>query len=85
MGFADIDIIHSFILFFIFQGALERGLFRSTYKDSNDVPQFNLNDLNPGQYTLLVYSETSRGKSVRPAVLSSVSIQNGDDLDRPGK
>lgn len=54
------------------------------YKASNDAPQFSLDSLSPGRYTLLVYAETPRGRSPRPAALHSVAIRS-IDVDRPGK
>lgn len=54
------------------------------YRVRNDKPQFALDALSPGKYTLLVYAETPRGRSPRPAALHSVSIRTADDLDRPG-
>lgn len=55
------------------------------YRVRNDKPQFALDALSPGKYTLLVYAETPRGRSQRPAALHSVRIRTADDLDRPGK
>ncbi|XP_049877570.1 nephrin-like [Pectinophora gossypiella] len=67
------------------QGFSARGLTEAVYRASNDVtPQFTLDALSPGRYTLLVYSETPRGRSPKPAALHSVAIQTTDDLDRPG-
>ncbi|XP_072930218.1 protein turtle homolog A-like [Epargyreus clarus] len=68
------------------QGILSgRGLTEAVYRASNDVmPQFPLDALSPGRYTFLVYSETPRGRSQRPAALHSISIRAEDDLDRPG-
>ncbi|XP_013171192.1 PREDICTED: nephrin-like [Papilio xuthus] len=67
------------------QGISGRGLSETVYRASNDViPQFPLDALSPGRYTFLVYSETPRGRSQRPAALHSVPIRTIDDLDRPG-
>ncbi|XP_063387261.1 nephrin-like isoform X1 [Cydia fagiglandana] len=66
------------------QGISARGLTEAVYRASNDAPQFVLDALSPGRYTFLVYSETPRGRSPRPAALHSVAINPSDDLDRPG-
>ncbi|XP_013147688.1 PREDICTED: nephrin-like [Papilio polytes] len=67
------------------QGISGRGLSEAVYRASNDVtPQFPLDALSPGRYTFLVYSETPRGRSQRPAALHSVPIRTIDDLDTPG-
>ncbi|CAD0203705.1 unnamed protein product [Chrysodeixis includens] len=66
------------------QGISAFGLTEAVYRVRNDKPQFALDALNPGRYTLLVYAETPRGRSQRPAALHSVSIRTADDLDRPG-
>ncbi|XP_061721345.1 nephrin-like isoform X3 [Cydia pomonella] len=66
------------------QGISGRGLTEAVYRASNDAPQFVLDALSPGRYTFLVYSETPRGRSPRPAALHSVAINPSDDLDRPG-
>ncbi|KAJ2942139.1 hypothetical protein O0L34_g11052 [Tuta absoluta] len=61
-----------------------RGLSEAVYRASNDVtPQFPLDALSPGRYTFLVYSETPRGRSPRPAALHSVSLRSDDDVERP--
>ncbi|KAI8425441.1 hypothetical protein MSG28_007186 [Choristoneura fumiferana] len=65
------------------QGTSGRGPTEAVYRASNDAPQFSLDNLSPGRYTLLVYSETPRGRSPRAAALYSVSIRNNDNLDRP--
>lgn len=61
-----------------------RGLTEAVYRVRNDKPQFALDALSPGRYTLLVYAETPRGRSSRPAALHSVPIRTTNDLDRPG-
>ncbi|XP_068619402.1 hemicentin-2-like [Battus philenor] len=67
------------------QGISGRGLTEAVYRASNDVtPQFPLDALSPGRYTFLVYSETPRGRSQKPAALHSIPIRTADDLDRPG-
>ncbi|XP_030038013.2 LOW QUALITY PROTEIN: neural cell adhesion molecule 2 [Manduca sexta] len=66
------------------QGISGRGLTEAVYRVRNDKPQFSLDALSPGRYTLLVYAETPRGRSPRPAALRSVSIRTADDMDRPG-
>ncbi|CAK1583241.1 unnamed protein product [Parnassius mnemosyne] len=67
------------------QGISGRGITEAVYRASNDViPQFPLDALSPGRYTFLVYSETPRGRSQRPAALHSIPIRTADDLDRPG-
>ncbi|XP_026490993.2 nephrin-like isoform X1 [Vanessa tameamea] len=67
------------------QGISGRGLSEAVYRASNDVtPQFALDALSPGRYTFLVYSETPRGRSQRPAALHSISIRTPNDLDTPG-
>ncbi|CAH0400401.1 unnamed protein product [Chilo suppressalis] len=66
------------------QGISSRGLTEAVYRARNDRPQFSLDALSPGKYTLLVYSETPRGRSPRPAALHSVAIRTADDLDVPG-
>ncbi|XP_047033764.1 hemicentin-1-like [Helicoverpa zea] len=66
------------------QGISAFGLTEAVYRVRNDKPQFALDALSPGKYTLLVYAETPRGRSQRPAALHSVRIRTADDLDRPG-
>ncbi|KAL0869428.1 hypothetical protein ABMA27_007663 [Loxostege sticticalis] len=66
------------------QGISGRGLTEAVYRVRNDKPQFSLDPLSPGKYTLLVYSETPRGRSPKPAALHSVAIRTADDLDVPG-
>ncbi|KAM3958855.1 protein turtle homolog A [Aphomia sociella] len=66
------------------QGISGRGLSEAVYRVRNDRPQFSLDALSPGRYTLLVYSETPRGRSPRPAALHSVAIRTANDLDVPG-
>ncbi|XP_075982590.1 protein turtle homolog A-like isoform X2 [Anticarsia gemmatalis] len=66
------------------QGISAFGLTEAVYRVRNDKPQFALDALSPGKYTLLVYAETPRGRSPRPAALHSVNIRAADDLDRPG-
>ncbi|KAF9419955.1 hypothetical protein HW555_003667 [Spodoptera exigua] len=66
------------------QGISAFGLTEAVYRVRNDKPQFALDALSPGKYTLLVYAETPRGRSQRPAALHSVQIRTADDLDRPG-
>lgn len=78
-------IYHIIAINQIFQGISGRGLSETVYRVRNDKPQFSLDALTPGRYTLLVYAETPRGRSPRPAALRSVSIRSEDDLDRPGK
>ncbi|XP_063387268.1 synaptogenesis protein syg-2-like isoform X7 [Cydia fagiglandana] len=68
----------------VLPGISARGLTEAVYRASNDAPQFVLDALSPGRYTFLVYSETPRGRSPRPAALHSVAINPSDDLDRPG-
>ncbi|CAG9105454.1 unnamed protein product [Plutella xylostella] len=66
------------------QGIIGRGLTEAVYRARNDAPQFSLDALSPGKYTLLVYAETPRGRSPRPAALHSVPIRVGDeDVDKP--
>lgn len=67
------------------QGISAFGLTEAVYRVRNDKPQFALDALSPGQYTLLVYAETPRGRSQKPAALHRVSIRTADDVDRPGK
>ncbi|XP_028031288.1 irregular chiasm C-roughest protein-like [Bombyx mandarina] len=66
------------------QGISGRGLSEAVYRYRNDKPQFSLDALSPGRYTFLIYAETPRGRSPRPAALRSVSIRTVEDLDRPG-
>ncbi|XP_063539187.1 synaptogenesis protein syg-2-like isoform X4 [Cydia strobilella] len=68
----------------VLPGISGRGLTEAVYRASNDAPQFVLDALSPGRYTFLVYSETPRGRSPRPAALHSVTINPSNDLDRPG-
>ncbi|GBP69054.1 Cell adhesion molecule 1 [Eumeta japonica] len=60
-----------------------RGLTEAVYRYSNDAPLFPLDALSPGRYTFLVYSETPRGRSPRPAALHGVPIRREADVDRP--
>ncbi|XP_063831580.1 nephrin-like [Ostrinia nubilalis] len=66
------------------QGISGRGLTEAVYRVVNDKPQFALDPLPPGKYTLMVYAETPMGRSTRPAALHSVTIRTADDLDVPG-
>ncbi|KAL4705373.1 hypothetical protein ACJJTC_016566 [Scirpophaga incertulas] len=66
------------------QGVSGRGLTEAVYRARNDRPHFALDALSPGKYTLLVYAETPRGRSPRPAALHSVAIRTADDSDVPG-
>ncbi|KOB69640.1 putative sidestep protein, partial [Operophtera brumata] len=46
------------------QGISARGLSETIYRARNDKPQFSLDALSPGKYTLLVYAETPRGSTI---------------------
>ncbi|XP_050673042.1 nephrin-like isoform X2 [Leptidea sinapis] len=67
------------------QGISGRGLTEAVYRASNEVtPQFPLDALSPGRYTFLIYSETPRGRSLRPAALHSIPIRNFEaEVDSP--
>ncbi|VVC86484.1 unnamed protein product [Leptidea sinapis] len=67
------------------QGISGRGLTEAVYRASNEVtPQFPLDALSPGRYTFLIYSETPRGRSLRPAALHSIPIRNFEaEVDKP--
>ncbi|XP_060805257.1 hemicentin-1 [Amyelois transitella] len=66
------------------QGITGKGLTEAVYRVVNDRPQFSLNTLSSGRYTFLIYAETPRGRSPKPAALYSVDFRSSYDLDVPG-